>query len=138
MPTQDLNFCVVSDLHGPLPSFPQLVRCLADERPEFVIIAGDLVTSAGDDTGPWDRFDAGMAPFREAGLTYWAIPGNHDLEGNSPAARRLWTERTGMPNGGLFYSFDKGLVHFTGLAGLLIRAFWREKKICHFRPTACL
>ena len=62
MPTQDLNFCVVSDLHGPLPGFPELVRRLADERPEFVIIAGDLLNANDDDTGPWERFEAGMAP----------------------------------------------------------------------------
>jgi 3',5'-cyclic AMP phosphodiesterase CpdA len=54
-----------------------LVRRIADEKPSFVVLLGDLVFD-GSSPRHWRRFDAIVAPIREAGVPMIPILGNHD------------------------------------------------------------
>jgi 3',5'-cyclic AMP phosphodiesterase CpdA len=54
-----------------------IVRRVAEERPELVVLLGDLVFD-GSSPRHWSRFDALVAPIREAGVRMVPILGNHD------------------------------------------------------------
>jgi Icc-related predicted phosphoesterase len=63
-----------------------LVRRIADERPAFVVLLGDLVFD-GSSPRQWSRFDALVAPLREAEVPMLPILGNHDYG---------WVKRTNL------------------------------------------
>jgi hypothetical protein len=55
----------------------RLVRRIAEDMPSFVVLLGDLVFD-GSSPRHWSRFDAVVAPLREAGVPMVPILGNHD------------------------------------------------------------
>jgi hypothetical protein len=63
-----------------------LVRAVADERPAFVVNAGDVVCHGGS-TADWERFCAENRPLFERSIAYFPAVGNHDLYGGSEALR---------------------------------------------------
>ena len=54
-----------------------VIRHIAEAKPSFVVLLGDLVFD-GSSRSHWRRFDALIAPLREAGIPMVPIPGNHD------------------------------------------------------------
>jgi 3',5'-cyclic AMP phosphodiesterase CpdA len=54
-----------------------IVRRIAEEKPRFVVLLGDLVFD-GSSPRHWSRFDALVAPIRDAGVPMVPILGNHD------------------------------------------------------------
>jgi 3',5'-cyclic AMP phosphodiesterase CpdA len=54
-----------------------IVRRVAEEKPAFVVLLGDLVFD-GSSPRHWSRFDELVAPLREAGVPMVPILGNHD------------------------------------------------------------
>lgn len=54
-----------------------IVRRIAEERPAFVVMLGDLV-SYGSSKATWNDFDDLCAPIREASIPVLAVPGNHE------------------------------------------------------------
>jgi predicted phosphodiesterase len=93
----------------------RLVEKLIQERPEFVVIPGDLVMANGADSAPWNAFLGCIQPLVETGIPIHAVPGNHDLDGDVLAARREWSKRLGLQSPGIFYSFNARNAHFIGL-----------------------
>lgn len=122
----ELRFCVVADWHGAHEPFGELANRLIEERPEFVLVPGDLVNAKGGDPAPWEHFLAGIRPLLDAGIVYWPVPGNHDFDGDITAAQQEWIKRFNLPDNQLFYSFNASRAHFTGLCvtkGMLIDEF---------------
>ena len=111
----ELRFCVVADWHGAHEPFSQLASRLIEERPEFVLVPGDLVNAKGDDSAPWEQFFSGIRPLLDAGIVYYPVPGNHDFDGDIAAAQQQWIKRLNLPGDQFFYSFDESHAHFTGL-----------------------
>jgi Icc-related predicted phosphoesterase len=75
--------------HGKAPeaSFPKirqaLLRRIAEENHDFVVIAGDIVYK-GAHEHDWKNFDQERKILGDAGVRIFPALGNHDLEGGSP------------------------------------------------------
>ena len=61
-----------------------LVKEIAEDKPAFVVINGDLVLRGGN-PDDWKQWDAGSKPFRDAHVRIFPVIGNHELS-NDPAA----------------------------------------------------
>lgn len=68
------------------PEREALVRDLAATCPDALFIVGDLVFY-GSSARHWEKFDALMAPVRDAGIPAFAVFGNHDTW-----TGRAWSE----------------------------------------------
>jgi 3',5'-cyclic AMP phosphodiesterase CpdA len=69
-----------------------LVRRIAEEKPEFVVLLGDLVFD-GSSPRHWRRFDELVAPIRAAGVPMVPILGNHDYWWGKSKNLRHYRER---------------------------------------------
>src|SRR5437763_2198652 len=61
-----------------------LVRQIAADKPDFVLITGDLVY-VGSNAADWRRFDRETESLRQAGVRIVPVLGNHDVRGGEPA-----------------------------------------------------
>ncbi|MCU0856348.1 MAG: metallophosphoesterase [Rhodobacteraceae bacterium] len=90
---EDIRIAVISDLNGSYGStdygrpLQAAVRRIVAERPDLVIVAGDMVAgqrvdpklSAAEIAAMWEGFDMAVAgPLRQAGIPMLAVAGNHD------------------------------------------------------------
>jgi hypothetical protein len=64
-----------------------VIRAIADERPAFVVNAGDVVCHGGR-RADWTRFREENEPLFERAIAYFPAVGNHDLYGGVEAALR--------------------------------------------------
>jgi 3',5'-cyclic AMP phosphodiesterase CpdA len=95
---EDIRIAVISDLNGSYGSTDYgrpvhaAVRRIVAERPDLVIVAGDMVAgqrvnpklSPGEIAAMWAGFEAAVAwPLRQAGIPMLAVPGNHDASAYS-------------------------------------------------------
>jgi 3',5'-cyclic AMP phosphodiesterase CpdA len=69
-----------------------LVRSIAEQRPAFVVLLGDLVFD-GSSPAHWRRFDALVAPLREARVPMVPILGNHDYWWGKAKNLQYYSER---------------------------------------------
>jgi Icc-related predicted phosphoesterase len=73
---------------NPSASYPKirqaLLKRIADEKHDFVLIAGDIVYK-GAHLHDWKNFDEERKVLAEAGVRILPALGNHDLEGGDPA-----------------------------------------------------
>jgi Icc-related predicted phosphoesterase len=65
-----------------------LVKEIAEDKPAFVVILGDLVLK-GSNPGDWKQFDEGVKPLRDSGIEMFPVIGNHDLSGDPTASAYL-------------------------------------------------
>ena len=72
-----------------------IVEKIAEDKPAFLLISGDLVANGGD-ASQWKVFDSETAPLREAGIKIYPALGNHDLRGDLPVALSNYFQR--FPN----------------------------------------
>lgn len=61
-----------------------IVNQIATDKPDFVVINGDIVHDGGA-SGEWKVFDQESAPWRNAGIRVFPALGNHDVKGGAPA-----------------------------------------------------
>jgi Icc-related predicted phosphoesterase len=61
-----------------------LVEAIADARPAFVSVGGDIVYH-GDDANDWKTWDAETTIWRDHGIAVYPVLGNHDLSGGKLA-----------------------------------------------------
>ena len=61
-----------------------LVQAIADARPAFVSIGGDIVYH-GDDANDWKTWDVETAIWHKHGIAMYPVLGNHDLSGGKLA-----------------------------------------------------
>ncbi|HEV2113322.1 MAG TPA: metallophosphoesterase [Terriglobales bacterium] len=61
-----------------------IVQQIAADKPDFVVINGDIVHDGGI-ADEWKVFDQESAPLRAAGVRIFPALGNHDVRGGAPA-----------------------------------------------------
>ena len=88
-----------------------LVQQIARERPNFLIITGDLVFR-GERFSDWDVFDQETKPLRDAGIRMFPVLGNHDLVGSVELAQQNYFRRFPALNGRRWYSLRYGNCYF--------------------------
>jgi acid phosphatase type 7 len=75
----DTRFTNPSDkLNSSAAARRAMVDRIADEKPQFLLINGDLVFN-GDNTGDWAVYDRETEKLRNAGIKIFPVLGNHDL-----------------------------------------------------------
>lgn len=80
-----------------------LVQKIADEKPAFLLITGDLVANGGVAT-QWSVFDTETTPLKDAGVKFYPTLGNHDLRGDLPVALDNYFKRFPDLQRSRFYS----------------------------------
>jgi predicted MPP superfamily phosphohydrolase len=92
-----LRVLLVSDIHGGIflkpETLSQIVHALMQEKPDLVVVAGDLVTGH---TNEATRYLDVLAPLAQAPLGAWFCFGNHDYFGGSPDELRANLEAIGI------------------------------------------
>jgi predicted phosphodiesterase len=133
---QRFSFIHASDTHVSAQSLPRLQRLRAmvdQQKPDFVIITGDLVRDAlrvgeAEAAGYYDMYVAEVGRFS---VPVWSVPGNHENFGierhlslvgatHPLYGKGMYRARLG-PN---YYSFEYGGVHFVGLDSVDIADLW--------------
>ncbi len=96
------RFAILSDMHVHVdgrasPAFEAMVARVAEARPDFVVLGGDLTSgNAADDHPPelvasWlDGLGAALSPLRSAEIPVLPIAGNHDYY--TPAHQRAYLD----------------------------------------------
>jgi acid phosphatase type 7 len=80
-----------------------LVSAIADARPAFVVIGGDI-TFNGNDVNDWLTWDKETAAWRQQGIPVYPAIGNHELHGDLKIAMANYFERFPKLNGSPYYS----------------------------------
>lgn len=70
---------VADDELGPAAAWRALVRACVDERPDALLLAGDLIDDERDLFGAYTDLDSGLRTLEAAGIPVIAIAGNHDV-----------------------------------------------------------
>ena len=105
------------------------MRRIADERPSFVVLLGDLVFD-GSSQRHWERFDALVEPLRAAGVPMVPILGNHDYWWGKRKNLRHYLERFPHLDGNRWHSRRFGSVELVFLdsnPAAQTAAEWREQ-----------
>lgn len=116
-PAQErVAFWMVNDIHGRDSLFRRLIADAPRERPDFVCLNGDMVSSVESDRTLRDGFlrTAGevLAP---AGIPLVAVRGNHENRG---AYALRWSDYFPTPTGRTYYTFRRGPALFVVLDGV--------------------
>lgn len=81
----DTRFTDPKDTKNSNPEIRQaLVQRIAEVKPAFVAITGDLVLS-GADANDWKVWDSETKPWRDLGFPVFPVLGNHDVHGDPQA-----------------------------------------------------
>ena len=130
------TFIHASDTHASPASQPRIEaarKIVAEKKPAFVIVTGDLVRDAlrVPEEEARSYFDIYTSEIAKFPVTVWSVPGNHDIFGIerhlslvSPKhplyGKVMYRERLG-PN---YYSFDFGGIHFVALDTVDVDDLW--------------
>jgi hypothetical protein len=135
-PAAEFSFVHASDTHVNAQSvsrFEKLRTWVADQKPAFVIVSGDLVQDAlrvgeAEARGYYDLYvkTAGAFP-----VPVWSVPGNHENFGIErhlslvPTTHPLYGKRMYRSYlGPTYYSFTYGGIHFVGLDSVDVEDLW--------------
>jgi Icc-related predicted phosphoesterase len=81
----DTRFTDVKDTKNSNPEMRHaLVQQIAEAKPAFVVITGDLVLGGGD-ANDWKVWESETKPWRDAGFPVFPVLGNHDVYGDPQA-----------------------------------------------------
>jgi hypothetical protein len=115
-PGVPIRFALYGDMRGGHGTHARIVKSIAKEAPDFVVLTGDLVLR-GSDGGDWQRF-FNVAAELLSRVAYYPAAGNHDM-GKSGVERRRMKELFALfagpdsrPAWGQWYSFDIADIHF--------------------------
>jgi Icc-related predicted phosphoesterase len=105
-----------------------LVRRLADVRPAFLIVLGDLVSNGGSKSA-WADFDALCAPLHEARVPVLPVPGNHEYWPFFGDLDNYFDRFPGLDRRSYYKKTygALGLVFLNSNAGELSEAAWKEQ-----------
>lgn len=106
----DFRFAILGDRTGEAQPgvYEEVWKETADDRPAFVVTAGDIIQGLNDATAEreWRELERTLAPYKRFPL--YLTPGNHDIWSN--LSESLFRKYAGhAPH----YSFDHGQAHFT-------------------------
>jgi len=100
----DIRFTNPADTqHSNPPMRRAEVARIAQEKPAFVVISGDLVLT-GADAQDWKVFDVETAPLRQAKIELLPALGNHDVQGPEDRALENYFQRFPRLEGRRWYS----------------------------------
>lgn len=85
----------------------ELVRAIAEERPSFVSIGGDIAYE-GADVNDWKIWDVETAIWRERAIPVFPALGNHDLKGDEKMALANYFTRFPEIKSNRYYSVRAG------------------------------
>ena len=106
----DMRFTNPANIKDSNPAVRQAeIARIAEERPAFVVISGDLVLN-GANAQDWKVFDNETAPLRQAGITVFPALGNHDIRGGESEALEKYFRRFPQINRRRWYSVQAGNV----------------------------
>lgn len=106
----DIRFMNPSDTKDSDPvRRKMIVEKIAEDKPAFLLISGDLVANGGDGN-QWKVFDRETAPLRDAGIKIYPALGNHDLRGDLPVALSNYFERFPYLDNSRYYTVRAGNV----------------------------
>ncbi len=91
-----------------------LVKKIAQEKPAFLVISGDLVLR-GDNPADWNRWEEGTQPWRDAGIPVYPILGNHDVGRALEPALANWFEHQPQLQHKRWYTVQAGTLYFVML-----------------------
>src|SRR5438067_963888 len=89
-----------------------LINKIADERPAFVGVTGDLVLT-GSNASDWAEWDRETKSW--AGLQLFPIIGNHEVRGDEAAGLANFSKRFPQLNNSRYYAAQYGNVRVLGL-----------------------
>lgn len=113
---QRVTFFVLGDPQIHETFLRKFVKQIVAEDPSFVLIPGDCCMANGADPAPWDQFFDIFGPlYGTPNRRLYAIPGNHDVDGDFAAALRSWKDRWDLPGPEVYYSFTRSNIHVVGL-----------------------
>jgi Icc-related predicted phosphoesterase len=106
----DTRFTDPSDTEAANPAARRaLVRAIADEKPAFVSIGGDIVYN-GNDANDWATYDEETSAWNSAHIAVFPALGNHDLHGDPSICLPNYFKRYPDLQGNRFYSVRAGSV----------------------------
>lgn len=117
----------------------ELVQRIAQERPNFLLITGDLVLK-GERFSDWEVFDQETRPLREAGIQLFPVLGNHDLVGSVELAQQNYFRRFPALNSRRWYSLRYGNCYFlmldsnSGIGPESPQGRWVASELDHLPP----
>lgn len=109
-----VNFCVINDMHADTAKMEHLLSNVRNEKNDFVIFNGDMVSSMNSEKQIFDGFVNTATGIFASELPFYMSRGNHESRGTF-AKRFLdyFPTPTGLP----YYSFREGPVFFIVLDG---------------------
>jgi Icc-related predicted phosphoesterase len=106
----DIRFMNPSDTKDSDPVRRKLiVDKIAEDKPSFLLISGDLVANGGDPR-QWEVLDEETTPLRKADIKIYPALGNHDLRGDLPEALSNYFERFPYLQNSRYYTVRAGNV----------------------------
>lgn len=104
----DTRFHDPADAKPANPAVRQaLVKAIADEKPDFISIGGDIVYN-GNDVHDWATYDQETSIWKSEHLKVFPVLGNHDLHGDVSLALENYFQRYPELEKNRFYSFRDG------------------------------
>lgn len=85
----------------------QLVRAIADARPDFITFGGDIAFN-GDNANDWTEYDRETLVWREHRIPVYPALGNHDLHGDLSVALGNYFARFPILQMNRFYAVHAG------------------------------
>ncbi len=106
----DMRFTNPANTKDSNPTVRQAeIARIAEERPAFVLISGDLVRNGGN-SQDWNIFDSETAPLRQGRVMVFPALGNHDVRGGEGEALENYFRRFPQINNRRWYSVQAGNV----------------------------
>lgn len=104
----DTRFTDPADTNASNPQVRrELVRAIANARPDFVTFGGDI-TYHGNDPNDWKVYDSETAIWRERHIRVYPALGNHDLQGSLNLSLANYFQRYPELGHSLYYSVSMG------------------------------
>ncbi|MGH9669113.1 MAG: metallophosphoesterase family protein [Terriglobales bacterium] len=116
-----------------------LVNRIAQERPDLLLITGDLVLN-GERFSDWEVFDQETQPWHDARIPVFPVLGNHDLVGSEELALQNYFRRFPALNGHRWYSLRYGNCYFlmvdsaSGTGPESAQGKWLASELDHLPP----
>lgn len=121
--SRDFVFLDITDTHQTAQGSTKALRDLVAQavamspRPAFIIDTGDITESGRPEE--YATFKEAIAPLAQAGIAFYAVPGNHDVRW-SPLGKEGFVQQFGK----LYQSFDYEGVHFVLLDTTVLLEHW--------------
>lgn len=108
------RFMVVNDIHEDSLLLADLLRPMAVEKPEFLVLNGDMVNYMDSEQQMLSTFVARVGEMFASETPFYMVRGNHESRG---AHAMNYMDYFATPTGKPYYTFRRGGVYFVVLDG---------------------